>query len=376
MFTDYVENGVGSFDLVDESMRTHFDPGLQRPMCANNGRTYFVVNTGQVKEDGTPIKKNVWKEDLQKQGVLVSNATSLRKDEWILLDSKVLQVFRTRLRAYDDLRAANTMGGFDGMATPILQWETESDPGTAIVDMDGITTGNNDSPKFQLQSMPLPITRSDYHYSARQLAASRRIGMGLDVSSAESSARRVAEAIERTTIGTQVGMTFGATPAGGNASTVFGYTNHPDRLVNTSLTVPDGTNGTTTVSEILGLLDDLNAANVFGPFVIYHSTDWTQFLGDDYKADSDLTLQERIMAIEGVSDVRRLDELTTTFTLLIVELNSEGRTARAINGMDITTVRWQDLGGRVENFSVMAIQVPNLRSDFNGNMGLMQATTA
>ena len=65
MFTNYVENGVGSFDLVDESMRTHFDPGLQRPMCASNGRTYFIVNTGQTKEDGTPLRKNIWKEDLE-----------------------------------------------------------------------------------------------------------------------------------------------------------------------------------------------------------------------------------------------------------------------------------------------------------------------
>lgn len=376
MFTDFVQNGVGHGDLADQLVRTHFDAGLQRPMRAKNNRTYFCVNTGQKNEDGSAIRKNVWKEDLISQGVMVSNATSLRKDEWILLDDKVLKVARTRLSAYNDLRSANTMSGFDGMANPILQWETESDPGSAIVDMDGITTGNNDSPQFQLESMPLPITRSDFHYSSRQLAASRNIGMGLDVSSAESSARRVAEAIERTTIGTQTGMTFGAQPTGGNASTVFGYTNHPDRLTNTSVTVPDGTNGTVTVTEVLGLLDDLAAANHFGPFIIYHSTDWTQFMGDDYKTEDARTLKERLLAIDGIQDVRRLDELTNTFTLLIVELTADGQTARAINGMEITTIRWQEMGGRVENFSVMAIQVPNLRSDFNGNTGIMQATTA
>jgi hypothetical protein len=50
--------------------------------------------------------------------------------------------------------------------------------------------------------------------------------------------------------------------------------------------------------------------------------------------------------------------------------------ARAINGMDITTVQWETQGGMRVNFKVMAIQVPQIRSDFNGRTGIVHATTA
>ena len=50
--------------------------------------------------------------------------------------------------------------------------------------------------------------------------------------------------------------------------------------------------------------------------------------------------------------------------------------ARAVNGMDITTVQWESVGGMRLNFKVMAIQVPQLRADYDGRCGIVHATTA
>ena len=50
--------------------------------------------------------------------------------------------------------------------------------------------------------------------------------------------------------------------------------------------------------------------------------------------------------------------------------------ARAVIGMDFTTVQWPSKGGMQQNFKVMTIQVPQIRSTFAGRSGIMHATTA
>jgi hypothetical protein len=49
--------------------------------------------------------------------------------------------------------------------------------------------------------------------------------------------------------------------------------------------------------------------------------------------------------------------------------------ARAVNGMDITTVQWESVGGMRLNFKVMAIQVPQLRADHYGSCGVLHAVS-
>ena len=99
------------------------------------------------------------------------NATTLRKDDWLKMDAAVVRAARQRLRAWSDLAASSSFGGFNGMSKMVLEWETQSDPGEAIVDMDGLTEGRGDSPLFQLEGLPLPIT-----HSSRVVEAGRPIG--------------------------------------------------------------------------------------------------------------------------------------------------------------------------------------------------------
>jgi hypothetical protein len=72
--------------------------------------------------------------------------------------------------------------------------------------------------------------------------------------------------------------------------------------------------------------------------------------------------------------VRRLDFLPNTFTLLMVQMTSD--VARAIIGMNITTVMWEERGGFMKNFKVMCILVPQIRADYDDRCGYVHATTA
>lgn len=416
IFTDFIYEGTGHGpvgELVGNMAHgnVRFDPGMLRPYKDRFGNKVVTINTGQVKYkpetgESVPILKAFKISELQARGIHspVFNATALRKEEWIEIDCRVIRAARYRLRAWADLAASNSYGGFNGMNKMILEHETQSDPGVAVVDMDGITEGQtNDAPQFQLQGVPLPITHSDFWFSQRKLANSRNSGTPLDSTMGEAAGRRVAESIEKVTIGNVTGITYGgsSTYVGGygRASTVYGYLTFPNRITYSSLPVPTGTNPNLILSGVLAMRQLLYNNKFYGPYMLYHSNDWDTYLDNDYYAIGSnsgavaptKTLRERLRAIDGIQDVKRLDFLFATippaapgpgaegvlvgnpFTMIMVQMTPD--VCEAVNGMDITTIQWETKGGMQLNFKVMCIQVPRLKADFYNNCGILQGLT-
>lgn len=433
---DYILNNIGYGNVGSILADFRQNQGMLRPFIedgwnhAMRGRACVIANAGVLtgefrwkegrdqngKPNGTrvPDNRQYLINHLQQNGINspVMNATSLRKEEWITLDRQILKAARYRLRAWADLAAANSYGGFNGMSKMILEHEMMSDAGEAIVDMEGVTEGRTDSPLSQLQGLPLPITHSDFFFTARRLAISRNSSTPLDTTMGEMAGRRCAETVEKTTIGIQTGTTYGGTgpySAGSglnyaNVSQVYGYTNFPQRLTNTAFHKPTtvGWVPATTLKDVLAARDQLRLNKFFGPYMIYTSNDWDQYLDNDYILTggnvATQTLRERLRDIEDIADVRRLDFLfasappaggagysgvppqpggenlvaTFPFTMLFVQMTPD--VARAVNGMDITTLQWETVGGMKINFKVMCIQVPQLRHDFYNNCGILHAT--
>lgn len=371
-----------------------FDSDLRRPYFDPKLGPCVTVNTGRMRYDeklktSVPIKKKMRVSDVQRMGINnpVLNATTLRKDEWIRFDQAVLKEARGRLMAWTDLASRNSFGGFNGMAKTILEHETMSDVGQVQVDMDGMTEGRADRPVFQLEGLPLPITHCDFWFSERELAVSRTGSTPLDTAMAEMAGRRVAEQIEKTLIGITAGVTFGSSASGsyGQTSKVYGYTSHPLINTKTDITTPTGANPDDTLADVLAMRDTLYGDNMFGPFMLYHSNDWDQFMDNDYftgtaasgLASPSVTLRERLRRIQGIIDVKRLDfwtPSTYSYQLLLVQMTSD--VARAIIGMDIRTVQWDSMGGMRKNFKVMAILVPQIRATYAGNSGIILGSTA
>jgi hypothetical protein len=381
MFVDMVLNGQPHGPVAETVAGCRWDAGMLRPYIDSKGHKCVAVHMGRVDNKGRAVPERRTVSEMMNLGYHspVFNATSLRKEEWIEIDRVVIRAARQRLRAWADLAAANTYGGFNGMSKTILEHETMSDPGEAVVDMDGLSDARNDSPRFQLEGLPLPITHSDFFFSARRLAASRNNGTPLDTTMAEAAGRRVAEMVEKTTIGVETGVAYGGANSltYGRTSQVYGYTTFPARLTYTTLTTPTGSNPEAVVSNILAMRDLLYANFFYGPFVLYHSTGYDAYLDNDYFRTGGTaavrSLRERVAAIDGISAVRRLDFLTTGFVMILVQMT--GDVARAVNGMDITTVQWEAKGGMELHFKVMCINVPQIRADFNSRCGVLHATT-
>ena len=398
MFVDsYVQNefwGQETQGSPLEVMRgTGFDHGLMRPFINSRDQACVTVNTGRkaprkdprgggfiTNEYGMPQMFPVYETqtiaERQHRGLSVPTINAgnlLTKEAWVMLDNVVLEAARDRLRAWSDLRAANTYGGFDGMANPILEFERMTDVGEAVEDMDAMTESRSFAPKFDLQGMPLPITHSDFFLSSRFLAVSKNKGTPMDTARAEMAGRRIGERIEKVTIGvessTPYGEAAGTRYTYANTSQVYGYLTHPDRITLSGYASPTGANGETVLTNWLAIREQMYSNKFFGPYIVYTSTDWDQYLDNLFSTTepSAGTLRKRLLEIEDIQDIRRLDYLdSATYPYRTIFVQMKPETARAVNGMEITTVQWPSMGGMRLNFKVMGIQVPQIRSRFTG----------
>ena len=178
---------------------------------------------------------------------------------------------------------------------------------------------------------------------------------------------KVAEEAEKLAIGSLPSYTFGG-------GTIYGLTNMVGRLTKT-ITAPTDSGWTPEVfvDEVLDMIQLSVNAYHYGPWMLYVGTGWSKYMGQDFKAASDITLRERILKLEGIQDVQTLDHLTG-FQVCLVQMTSD--VIREVVGMDITTVQWPSKGGMQLNYKVMAILVPQLRKDFNGKTGIVHGNVA
>lgn len=357
---DFIYNGQASGNVAAALAASNFDVNVLRPYLGKDGYSYITVNSGETDpKTGKPIMKSVR---------LQQNTASLRNYDWKLIDDAVIRAAKPRLRVFGDLRRRGLQLTIpNGMGKTMLEQETMGDITPATISMDAIRESEADKILFDSTSLPLPIIHKDFHYTARQIAVSRNGGTPLDTATAELAARRVAEEAEKLTLGVSSSYSFGG-------GTIYGYTNHPNRNTQT-LTAPTtpGWTPATLVAEFLSMRAKAVADGYRGPYSVYISPDWDPYLDDDYSgAKGDNTLRERLLKIEGITEILTADYLTG-WNVVMVQMTSD--VVRAVVGMDITTVQWETHGGMRLNFKVMAILVPQLRLDANSNSGVVHGNT-
>jgi uncharacterized linocin/CFP29 family protein len=351
---DMILNGVAHGPVANRLLQNNFDVGIMRPYIGKDGKTYVTINKA-----GKPTS------------VCINANATLRKDEWIELDKAVVKAAQNRLRLVDDLRSGGLVHSLgNGMGKTVFQTQTQSDVSPATISMDPVRKGDNDRPEYGLNNLPLPVIHADFSFNARQLATSRNEGSPLDTSMAELKARKVAEAVESLAMGTYGSYAFG----GGS---IYGLVNFPQRMTKVQM-LPTATAWTPAkcVKEVLAMKLQSQLAKHYGPWMLYTSPGWDAYLDDDYStAKGDNTLRERLKKIEGIKDVRTLDNLTgATYQMVLVSQTSD--VIREIVGMDMTTVQWEEQGGLLLNFKIMAIMVPQLRADHNGITGIVHGSSA
>lgn len=337
------------------------DVGALRPFIAENGRAYISVFKG-----GDPKKpENYAVQPIQ------TNAT-LRRDEWKQLDQAVMDVSRYRLGGVQDLISNGlTYNLGNAMGTTVLEWHDVSDAMNADLTMDGVTRSKGDRVVYQHNYLPIPIIHVDFEINARVLAASRNMGNPLDTTSAERAARRVNEKLEDMLF-TDTTYAFGATDSRSRNS-IYSYVNFPDRNTVTLSTYGNWDDSATTGSAIINSVLAMKQASIeayhYGPWMIYIPTEYETVLDEDYDATTPgTTIRERILKISGIKGIKVVDTLADN-NVLLVQMTPD--VVRLVQGLGMQTVEWQTEGKFITKYKVLAIQVPQIRSDYNKKCGIV-----
>ena len=296
----------------------------------------------------------------------------LQKDEWKKLDDTVVRIARKRLRVVGDLLGRGLRYDLaDALGTMIFEYETESDMNPAVINMTGKARGGNDTVNYELTGLPIPITSKFWELNARRLRASRKRGESLDTTQAAVAARKVAEALEQLTmVGSYTDDEKGAaqTIAYGTY-TVYGLENHTSVNTGSLVGAWDDDSARDPKTDVLAMVQACVDVQMYGPFGIYVPREYSTALGDDYvnTTSTTITVQERLQKIPGVEFIQVQDYATAT-KITLFQLDEQ--TVRIVHGQDPTPVEWKSGDAMTLYHKVMAIMVPQVRADQDGNCGI------
>lgn len=289
----------------------------------------------------------------------------LSKDAWLHFDNTVIDIARHRLIGVGDLiERGLTYNLPNAMGVTRIEWERTSDMGPAEMNMAGVTEGRNDTTGMDLVSMPVPIVHKDFWINIRKLEASRNSGMPLDTTQVEISTRKVSERIESM-------LFLGDTSLGSN-NTIYGYANAPNRVTGSTTTSWATATGAQILADVIAMIAAANADEMWGPFQFYVSYAAMSNLGNDFKAESDKTILQRILEIPGVAGIKSSYYVPNSDTVFAVQLTRD--VVDIVDGIQPMVVQWPSLGGMVQNFKVLAIMVPRVKSTYNQQSGIIHYT--
>lgn len=385
---DFYLNGQ-AYGTMAQRLAATMDPGRDRPYWARDrktGRMGKFITVLERDGDGSPI----WERD-PKTGELIAlesfkNGYVRRKpktrtieaptanalltyDQWKEIDREVLGIYHLRTPGIQDMLSRGLRYDLpNALGTTVLQWQTGSGLDNAFMDMDAQTMGDFDRIKFETKYLPVPIIHQPFKLSIRELSMNVTQGAPLDVSHAREAMITVAERAENVFFNGSSAYTFGG-------GTIRGLTDYPDRNLVTMGTSWATDTGANIITDVINMRQALINDRRYGPYGLYVSTNIDSNLENDYNSTypSD-TIRQRIMRIGGedtsqgkIEFVHTADKLTAS-NAVMVDLSRE--TIEIVVGFEPRTIQWQENGGMVTIYKVMAIMVPRIKSDQDGRCGI------
>jgi hypothetical protein len=286
---------------------------------------------------------------------LVDNGT-LREDETREIDETLTRVARRDLVAVGALRRAGLTVSLRNIGVTSYEFERLSPVGEASQSMSILDLGERDLVTFAKTSIPIPVTASQFRLDARHRAAGDTRGEPVSLTNVEEHTRSVSEKLEDTLVnGAGAGITVGG-------NTMPGFTNFASReqLSHSGGTWDSATDIGSAVTDVIAMRTALQNNGFTGPYVLAIPGNYLGVIEEDYSTvKGDRTLRQRLLAIDGISEVTVWPALADSEVLLIQMTRS---VVTAAIGQDITTVTWDEYGGLAGNWAILAVMGFALRA--------------
>lgn len=288
--------------------------------------------------------------------------TLLMKDDWVALDTRVVEVSSTILNGIADLEAFGLSFSNGGLGTMISQYHQASALRAATITMDPRVDAERDRRNYPLVSVPVPIIMVPFELNIRELSAARQHGHALDMSHVDDAIRSVSEGAES--------LLFLGSSLVVQATTIYGYMTHPSR--NTTSGADWGT-ATNIYPNVLSMLGIMKGDGYTGPYRLYlHSDQFQQTLA--LNANTSTTILSTIESLPGFGrgSVREAQTVTAGQGVLI---NMTSNVVDLSVGQATTVVEWSEKGGMVSEFITMACMAPRVKSTADGKSGIVHISS-
>jgi len=236
--------------------------------------------------------------------------------------------------------------------------------------MSGLTEGDNRTVDFSEQVVPIPVTHADFSLDWRKLTNMENMpGDMIDTSHISQATRRVSEKLEEL-------LFRGDSSININGNSLEGLMNFSDAV--------DVTSGTPSLSGDWGgtpgnIYDDVRNwieraydVNYTGPYTLFlNYTQLHEIRQVDAEGTGDIgTAEDRLEALPELDRIVPVQELDDSEGVL-VDMSEEVLDLSI--AADIQAVEWESHGGMKANYKVMAVLAPRLKSDYEGNTGILYA---
>ncbi|MES2360032.1 MAG: major capsid protein [Gemmatimonadota bacterium] len=305
----------------------------------------------------------------------------------VSIDKAVVEVGLQRLTLVADMMSAGLVYPLsDPLSVAQLEWSTQSKIGAAQRTMSPQARGENKSPLITPFRLPIYLTTDTFNIDIRTLKTSQRTGMPLDTAIVKQCVRAVNEAVEDA-------MINGATTLDGQLLQDAGYTapgllNHPNvnlkTLTATAWTPATAPVGATVFAEVMSMISILQTDKKFGPYRMYVGTQIGNTMDQDYSTSTNTvtTIRQRLLQIDSLQAIRTADLVPNGNAaspsignkVILMQMTSD--VADVVMGQAPTVIPWTSLDGMMIHNLVMAIMIPRVRSDADGNSGICVGTTA
>lgn len=294
----------------------------------------------------------------------------------VVIDKAVVEVGLQRLTFVADLLAEGlTYDLTDPLSMTHVEWNKSNKVGAAQRVMTPSARTENKLPTILPSRLPVYITLDGFQLDIRTLKMSQRVGTPLDVANIKSCTRSVNEAIEDAAIN-------GATTLDGQDLYVGGYSapgllNAPNantKTLTASAWAMSTSVGTTVQAEVLDMISKLQADKKYGPYNLYVPTATGIALNQDFKANGNDSILQRLQEIEvGGRKLRiRTADMLPATKVALVQMTSD--VVDIVDGQRPTVVPWTSLDGFTVHNLVMGIMITRFRSDYDGNSGVCIGT--
>lgn len=299
---------------------------------------------------------------------LVGNAAPVDIDAWRRIDSRATIVQRDVLAVFNRLAAASQTPLDIGDI--VSYFPQVSDSGEVSVSLDGRHTGRSDQALVKYAGTPVPIVSSEARFGWRQAAVNRKGRVNIDQVTVENHQRKVAEKLEDMVLNGDSSIVVGG-------NTIYGLRNHPQRnAITHGLTLATAT-GAQWDAAIKAAVAALIGDNAFGRVTFFlNYADWFAMTSTEYAAGYPKKIIAVLREIEQVADFVPASKVPANNIIGIAGLETGGW-GSILSAMPLSTRPKNRLNTEDDYVvSVMAAAAPQFRTDYDGRMPVVHATTA